>query len=569
MGICLQGNKKSIKKTIQTEEPKSTQSNERNEINNPKENNLERKDSKSKLQRRKSINVILKQNQNPTESKKLTNQRRQSLKYLNEFKNNDQMHNKNYLLNRLAKNLIKNTQNSEEYKEKNKAKFPEYIIDWKLVRHSNMETYTWKNNGYIKVTNDLIDEVLKMSPEEAKDCNFLYKKRIWLYFYINSQIQNSNIENPLIIIHRNNILEESFNQFMTIKDINLLEELHIHFVDEIANDEGGVYREWYSCLFKEFFNEKNKLFIVNPFNSAYNGTFIINLKYDKSKIDYYFFFGMLIVKAIIDNVYMKEHLNLTVIKHLLNKKYDLEEMKFYDLTLYKSLKNILETEIETNETLKEMNFTYNLTDSNGEIYQVELIPEGSNIYLTENNKNTFIEKVIYYETYYKYKEPIEKIKEGFYSVIKDNIIGQFYTSRELDFEMVGFKIVDLEDWKNNTIYKGIYNENNETIKIFWNFLSKMKQEDLMNFFTFCTGLCNVPVNGFGSLKGASNKIQKFTIEPLIDYDPITKKVNNDFKLIEAKTCFNRIMLPQYKSEEEMKKCMDIILNFDSNFFGLE
>ena len=69
MGICLQGNKKSIKKTIQTEEPKSTQSNERNEINNPKENNIERKDSKSKLQRRKSINVILKQNQNPTESK--------------------------------------------------------------------------------------------------------------------------------------------------------------------------------------------------------------------------------------------------------------------------------------------------------------------------------------------------------------------------------------------------------------------------------------------------------------------------------------------------------------------
>ena len=48
---------------------------------------------------------------------------------------------------------------------------------------------------------------------------------------------------------------------MTIKDINLLEELHIHFVDEIANDEGGVYREWYSCLFKEFFNEKNKFLI--------------------------------------------------------------------------------------------------------------------------------------------------------------------------------------------------------------------------------------------------------------------------------------------------------------------
>ena len=568
MGICLQGEKKSIKKNSQTEIPKTLESNEKKDPIKTIENKTEKKDLTSKLKRRISINAILKQNQNPSELKKLANQRRQSLKYITDYKNNDQMHNKNYLLNRLAKNLIKNTQNSEEYKKK-KEEFPEFIIDWKLVRDSNMETYTWKNNGYIKVTKDLIDEVIKMSPEEAKNCNFLYKKRIWLYFYINSQIQNSNIENPLIIIHRNNILEESFNQFMTIKDINLLEELHIHFVDEIANDEGGVYREWYSCLFKEFFNEKNKLFIENPFKSSFNGTLIINLDYDKSKIDYYFFFGMLIVKAIIDNVYMKEHLNLTIIKNLLNKKIELEEMKFYDLTLYKSLKNILETNIETNETLKEINFTYNLTDSNNKIYQIELIPEGNNIYLNENNKNTFIEKVIYYETYYKYKEPMEKIKEGFYSIIKDNIIGQFYTSRELDFEIVGFKIVDLNDWKNNTIYKGIYNENNETIKIFWNYLNKMKQEDLMKFFNFCTGLCNIPINGFGSLKGVGNKIQKFTIEPLIDYDPKSNKFNNDFKLIEARTCFNRILLPQYKSEEEMKKCMDIILQFDSNYFGLE
>ena len=414
MGICLQGNKKSIKKTIQTEEPKSTQSNERNEINNPKENNIERKDSKSKLQRRKSINVILKQNQNPTESKKLTNQRRQSLKYLNEFKNNDQMHNKNYLLNRLAKNLIKNTQNSEEYKEKNKAKFPEYIIDWKLVRHSNMETYTWKNNGYIKVTNDLIDEVLKMSPEEAKDCNFLYKKRIWLYFYINSQIQNSNNENPLILIHRNNILEESFNQFMTIKDINLLEELHIHFVDEIANDEGGVYREWYSCLFKEFFNIKNKLFIENNNNACFKGTYLIYPKYDNMKMEYYEFFGKLGAKALIDNVNISEILNRIVLNYLRGDKVVLDDMKYYDLDLYNSLKQINEIEdINSNDSFKEFKFVWNLKDENGNIKEVELIPGGSKISLSNENKNLFIEKIIYVETLMRYEEQIKRMRRIF------------------------------------------------------------------------------------------------------------------------------------------------------------
>ena len=525
----------------------------------------------SKIYGRKSISAILLKNkiQDRSSMRKLTLEGNKSIKKINDNSKENEMNNKNYLLNKLAKNLIRNTYNEEEYIKLRKEETPEYIINWKLIRDPNMITYNWKNMGLIKLTKELLNEVSKMSPEEAKNCDCLYKKRIWLHLYITSNIPDLNKENPLIIVHRNNILEESYNQFMTIKDLNLLKTLQIHFVNEIAHDEGGVYREWYSSLFKQFFNEKNNLFIENPYNSSFNGTFIINLKYNIHQLDYFLFFGKLIVKAIIDSVHMNEHLNLTIIKYLLNKQVLLEEMKFYDLSIYKSLKKILESKISENETLKEMNFTYNLTDGKGNIYEVELIPEGKNIYLNDENKNTFIEKIIYYETYYKYKEAIEKIKEGFYSIIKDDIIGKFYTSRELDFEIVGIKIIDLVDWKKNTIYKGIYNENNETIKIFWDYLSEMKQEDLKKFFEFCTGLCNVPINGFGSLKGIGNKVQKFTIEPLIDYEPVNKKINNEFKVIEARTCFNRILLPQYKKKEEMNKAMDIILNHDSNYFGLE
>ena len=567
MGACFSD--ESINENNKNKETLNLKNNESQQENENK--NEPQKESFGKLKRRKSINSILIQNKPPARnsSKKLTLQRKQSIKYINEYKNDDQMHNKNFLLNRLAKNLTRNAFNREEFEKKKKDEVPEYVIDWKLVRDPNMITYSWKNMGLIKLTKELGEEVARMSPDEAKNCESLYKKRIWLHFYINTHLAPSDKENPLIIVHRNKILDDSYNQFMTTTDLNLINPLQVHFVDEEAHDEGGVYREWYACLFKEFFNEKNKLFMVNPNNTAYNGTYIINLGYDKNKINYYQFFGKLIVKAIVDSVYMNEHLNLTIIKNLLNKKIELEEVKFYDLSLYKSLKTILETKISTNASLKEMTFTYNLSDGKGKPYQVELVPEGSNMYLTDENKHTFIEKVIYYETYYKYKEPMDKIKEGFYSVIKDDIIGQFYTSRELDFEIVGFKTIDLKDWKSNTIYKGIYNENHPTIKMFWEYLSKMKQEDLMKFFEFCTGLCNVPVNGFGALKGIGNKIQKFTIEPLIDYDPVTKTTNTEFKLIEAKTCFNRILLPEYKKIEDLKKAMNIILTYDSNFFGLE
>ena len=565
MGSCASDDSKDTSKRKEEEKKKVETNDEIKEklvVSNGKSGN--------KLQRRKSINHILIQNKVPqrNDSKKLTFQRKQSIKYLNEFKNNDQMHNKNFLLNRLAKTLTKNTLNREEYEKKKKEETPEYVIDWKLERHKNMITYSWKNMGLIKLTKELIDDVIKMSPEEAKDCDCLYKKRIWLHFYIASHLlQKRDKENPLIIIHRNNILEESYNQFMTTTDLNLLQPLQVHFVDEVAHDEGGVYREWYACLFKEFFNEKNNLFCENPFKSSYNGTFIINLKYDKKKLGYFQFFGKLMVKAIVDNVYMNEHLNLTVIKNLLNKKIELEEMKFYDLSVYNSLKTILETKIESNENLKEMTFTYNLTDGNGKIYEIELVPEGKNMYLTDENKNTFIEKVIYYETFYRYEEQIEKMREGFFSLFDEEIM-KLFKPEEFNFQISGQKIIDLEDWKKNTIYKGHYNEDNQTIKYFWEVLSELSQNDLFIFFNFCTSSTHVPLDGFNSLKGVNNKIQKFTIEPKLTLT-FDESKNNEFKLIEAKTCFNRILLPEYNSKEEMKKSINIILGNDTQFFGLE
>ncbi len=120
----------------------------------------------------------------------------------------------------------------------------------------------------------------------------------------------------------------------------------------------------------------------------------------------------------------------------------------------------------------------------------------------------------------------------------------------------------------NTIYKGHYNENNQTIKYFWQVLSELSQNDLFIFYFFCTSSTHVPLDGFNSLKGINNKIQKFTIEPKLNLI-LDESGENKFKLIEAKTCFNRIFLPEYGTIEEMRKAIDIIIGNDTQFFGLE
>ena len=84
---------------------------------------------------------------------------------------------------------------------------------------------------------------------------------------------------------------------------------------------------------------------------------------------------------------------------------NLEDLKFYDISIYNSLKEIRDfKDINSNEFLKEIKFVWNIKDENGEIKEVELIEGGKNINLNNENKNLFIEKVIYYETYVRYEE---------------------------------------------------------------------------------------------------------------------------------------------------------------------
>jgi hypothetical protein len=51
-------------------------------------------------------------------------------------------------------------------------------------------------------------------------------------------------------------LQETLNQFSTVPDINLKGrvKIHIFFIDEDADDAGGVIREWINMLINKLFD---------------------------------------------------------------------------------------------------------------------------------------------------------------------------------------------------------------------------------------------------------------------------------------------------------------------------
>lgn len=51
-----------------------------------------------------------------------------------------------------------------------------------------------------------------------------------------------------LVIERENILRDSFEQFRTTDDFDLHKEIKIFYVNEVAQDAGGLIREWITSL---------------------------------------------------------------------------------------------------------------------------------------------------------------------------------------------------------------------------------------------------------------------------------------------------------------------------------
>jgi len=531
------------------------------------------KENNNEAQIHIKINENMISSENSNDNDNYLSQRKFSDSYCNAFRQSYISSGQSGLLRHLTETLDRVQEISEsDYEEIRNKYIPNYIIDWRLETDNKTKRKRWINYGKISLTNKEVKERIGKKINKTQYINSnepFYIKRLWLIQYLCKNYGLNKIENPILVINRTNIFEDSYKQFTTTKELNLNRPIKIFFVDEVANDEGGVYRDWLSCLFKIIFSKEKKLFKENENNCLIKNTYLFYPKYKGMNLEYYEFIGKLYSKAFIDMMNINNiQFNLVLIKQILKKPIELEDIQYYDLDLYKSLLFIKkENNIENNEDLQDTRFTWIIRDKNNERKEKELIKNGKNIKLNDKNKDLFIQKVINEEIIKPYEEQINYFRKGMF-IILDDKLSNIFTIDEFNFMLSGQNEIDLKDWKENTVYKGNFNGSHPVIKLFWECIETLNKFQLEKLLEFATGSPTVPLDGFANLKGMGGNIMKFTIEPYICYgsdDPY----KNEFRLIEAKTCFNRIVLPYYKNKNEIKKALDIILNNDTSFFGLE
>ena len=360
-------------------------------------------------------------------------------------------------------------------------------------------------------------------------------------------------------INRENLLDEVVKKVPTIFD--LFQDWKIDFIGEISYDVGGILREFFSNIFQVLEGENLKLFIKSDTKEF---SYILNpfLLHKEENFKYLRTIGILIGKALMQNVTINICLNKLIYKMILNEKIEFDDLAFIDTEFYTSIKNLKENIFMTQDEsiVKDLGFIYSLemNDCYNHMHSLELSENGRN--KSVENLDDYVQKRIdlLVGLYYPF---VEKIQEGLFKLFEKDKITMF-TSNELELMVNGRPFIDLLDWEENTLYKGAYNKDHEVIKWFWEILAEFTQKELSNLLLFATGASRVPLGGFEVLESNGGTIYKFTIE-YIAY------TNNQKNFIKAHTCFNRIDMPCYPNKEELEEALRFVSEKEMWGFGIE
>uniref|UniRef100_A0A668AZY4 E3 ubiquitin-protein ligase n=1 Tax=Myripristis murdjan TaxID=586833 RepID=A0A668AZY4_9TELE len=308
-----------------------------------------------------------------------------------------------------------------------------------------------------------------------------------------------------ITVSRQTLFEDSFQQIMALKPYDLRRRLYVIFRGEEGLDYGGLAREWFFllshevlnpmyCLF-EYAGKSNYCLQINPASTI-----------NPDHLSYFCFIGRFIAMALFHGKFIDTGFSLPFYKRMLNKKLILKDLESIDPEFYNSLIWIRDNNIE--ECGLEMYFSVDM-EILGKITSHDLKPDGTNVLVTEENKEEYISLMAEWRFSRGVEGQTKAFLDGFNEVVPLQWL-QYFDEKELEVMLCGMQEVDLQDWQRNTVYRH-YTRNSKQIIWFWQLVKEVDNEVRLRLMQFVTGTCRLPLGGFAELMG-SNGPQKFCIE---------------------------------------------------------
>jgi len=387
-----------------------------------------------------------------------------------------------------------------------------------------------------------------------KGVNYLCKKALWILTFSQKQTilkykldqhflkAAPQRERHYFTITRKSLLNSAITQFSNKPLKHLRREINVSFDGEQGYDAGGPRAEFLTIITQELFSEKSGLFIAtqNSANVQINPLSQIILGHCK----YFEFAGMMLAKALQMKSLVDVNLTKSLLKHILKRRLAIDDLEDIDADFTKRLRWMLENSVEG----LDQSFTYETKLQEG-FETRELIPNGAEIEITDQNKRIFVDKVCEFKMKEEVSKELESFLRGFNTILPTYFF-DIFSSSELQILIAGMPTIILEELKKHTSYDG-YNSGSDLIKWLWETLEEFSEKERALFIYF----------GTGSMKISTHTLQSKGFK-------IKKDTANIKRLPVAHTCFNQIDLAPYTSKEELKDKLILAIYEGKESFGL-
>jgi len=361
-------------------------------------------------------------------------------------------------------------------------------------------------------------------------------------------------------VRREYLLSDSIEAVMSLSRKDLRKVWRFEFIGEAGIDAGGLAREWFELVTEEVFDPDMGLWQTSHTNQMcmqINPASAISCPEDH--LIYFRFIGRVMGKAMFDRQLVKGHMVKHLYKHMLGWPVMFNDLKDVDEEYYNSLKGL--KDMGSDVEYAYVDFTV-MEETLGVKNEVELVPGGADINLTEENLPEYIEACLRYRLLGRYEAQLNELLLGFFDVIPEPLL-TIFDFQELELLMCGLPEIEMENWMEHTEYSGEYDRegpNHQVCKWFWEVVGGYDHELKARLLQFVTGTSGVPAKGFSSLQGNDGNVRKFTIHGVTLETCVYPR---------SHTCFNRIDLPLYEDREDLVEKLQIAITMASTGFDIE
>jgi ubiquitin-protein ligase E3 A len=354
-----------------------------------------------------------------------------------------------------------------------------------------------------------------------------------------------NIPYVIITVRRDHLIEDSINMISAIilnDPSDLKKKLRVHFDGEQGIDEGGLQKEWFQLIVEDLFSVKYGMYIQD------NETRTYWLNHKSEDIEEFALLGNVVALAIYNGVILDLHFPLIVYKKLCGAKAKLEDLAELNPGLYRGMKQLLDYNGENFQ--EDMDITFQITTNYfGTLETHDLKPGGSEIPVTLENRKEFVDLYVDFLMESSVSVQFEAFKKGFLSVCDGNAL-KLFEPEELQLLVCGDPVLDFYELEKATSYDNGYSRESDTVKHFWEVVHALTETEKKKLLFFATGSDRSPIGGLGRL------------------DFVVARHGGDTdRLPTAHTCFNHLLLPDYKNKDKLETLLKKAIT-NSTGFGM-